>query len=177
MSQHRGLLHHLIIRVTDVRRSALFYDPLFRYLGYDLAGACIDDNGGYQDWKRWDLDTPHEVSICQASLEFQGIDHVRGAVGHHDHLAFCAESRQDVDRFYHEVLVPLERAGLSTIEDPPCDCPEYGEGYYATFFFDPDGLKYEYVLNPNHLTKRKERETKRVEQEGVELPAMDPGAE
>ena len=25
----------------------------------------------------------------------------------------------------------------------PSDCPEYGEGYYATFFFDPDGIKLE----------------------------------
>jgi hypothetical protein len=27
-------------------------------------------------------------------------------------------------------------------------CPEYCQGYYATFFFDPDGLKYEFVFKP-----------------------------
>jgi hypothetical protein len=57
-------------------------------------------------------------------------------------------------RFYHDVLIPLVKQGLCTMEDPPCDCPEHGEGYYATFFFDPDGLKYEFVHNPNHGIKK-----------------------
>ncbi|MEO5915844.1 MAG: VOC family protein [Luteolibacter sp.] len=157
MSSHRGLLHHLIIRVTDARRSAAFYSPVFGYLGYELADSAFDDDYGYQDWKRWDHDTPHEISICQAERSLSDKGHFRGAVGHHDHLAFCAESREDVDRFYAEILVPLEREGLTTVEDPPCDCPEYAEGYYATFFLDPDGLKYEFVLNPNHIKKRRAR--------------------
>jgi hypothetical protein len=29
------------------------------------------------------------------------------------------------------------------IEDPPCDCPEIMPGFYATFFYDPDGMKLE----------------------------------
>ena len=32
------------------------------------------------------------------------------------------------------MLVPLEERGLCVIEDPPCDCPGYDEGYYASFF-------------------------------------------
>ena len=55
------------------------------------------------------------------------------------------------------VLIPAVAAGLCVVEDAPCDCPEYGEGYYATFFFDPDGLKCEYVINPNYLRKKRER--------------------
>jgi glyoxylase I family protein len=153
MPNHRGLLHHLIIRVSNVTRSSLFYGPVFRYLGYELAG--LSDR--YEDWKRWDLDTPHEISIVQADLSLASVRHVRGAVGQHDHLAFCAESREDVDRFYVDVLVGLEKSGLCAIEDPPCDCPEYGEGYYATFFTDPDGLKYEFVINPNFLKAKRER--------------------
>ena len=31
---------------------------------------------------------------------------------------------------------------------------------YATFFTDPDGLKYEFVINPNHLIKRAIRHTR-----------------
>ncbi|MGJ8678671.1 MAG: VOC family protein [Akkermansiaceae bacterium] len=161
MNSHRGLIHHLVIRVTNARKSAAFYEPVFTYLGYELAGSSFDENYGYQDWKRWDLDTPHEISICQADQKFAEQKHTPGAVGHHDHLAFCAESREDVDRFYAEVLVPLERKNLAIIEDPPCDCPEYGEGYYATFFHDPDGLKYEFVINPNHLRKKNQRKIER----------------
>jgi glyoxylase I family protein len=150
---HRGLLHHLIIRVSDLARSSQFYGPMLRYLGYELGGST----DRYQDWKRWDLDTPHEISIVQADSALLPIKHVRGAVGHHDHLACCAQDRDDVDRFHADVLRALEQRDLCTIEDPPCDCPEYGEGYYATFFLDPDGLKYEFVINPNFDQAKRQR--------------------
>jgi len=136
-----------------MKRSSLFYGPVFHYLGYELA----DSSDRHEDWKRWDLDTPHEISIVQADPNLRDVKHVRFAAGHHDHLAFCAADRADVDRFYAEVLVPLEKQGLCTVEDSPCDCPEYGEGYYATFFCDPDGLKYEFVINPNFLKAKAER--------------------
>ena len=161
MSSHRGLLHHLIITVSNVERSSPFYSALFRYLGYELAGSHYGVDHAYEDWKRWDMDTPHEISICQAHPTHTGVSHISGAIGHHHHLAFCALDRADVDRFYAEVLAPLERDGACTVEDPPCDCPEYGEGYYATFFKDLDGLKYEFVINPNHLIKKSAREVSR----------------
>lgn len=158
MNTHRGLLHHLLINVANVERSSPFYSGIFRYFGYALADSSYGDDYGYEDWKRWDIDTPHEISICQVREKYKDIVYCRGALGHHDHIAFCALNRKDVDTFYEQVLAPLEENGHCTIEDPPCDCPEYGEGYYATFFFDPDGLKYEYVFNPNHLLKKKRLE-------------------
>jgi hypothetical protein len=111
----------------------------------------------FEDWKRWDIDTPHEISIVQVEPPLRNVQYVRKAVGHHDHLAFCALDRSDVDSFYAEILLPLQAEGLCTVEDPPCDCPEYGSGYYATFFLDPDGLKYEFVINPNHAIKKAQR--------------------
>ena len=154
MKPHRGLLHHLVITVSDLKRSSRFYGPLFRYLGYELAQSSEK----FEDWKRWDIDTPHEISITQVAPGSRRIEYVRKAVGQHDHLAFCALDRSDVDALYTEVLLPLEREGLCKVEDPPCDWPEYGEGYYATFFFDPDGLKYEFVINPNHALRKSQRE-------------------
>jgi len=143
MNPHRGLLHHLNIVVSDLSRSAPFYGAVFRYLGYEQSAR----SARFEDWSRWDLGTPHEISIVQVAERHRGSDHVRGAVGHHEHLAFCAADRADVDRFYAEVLRPLEAQGHCVIEDPPVACPEYDEGYYATFFFDPDGLKFEFVVN------------------------------
>lgn len=147
----------MIINVSSVERSSPFYSAMFRYFGYDLADSSYGKEYGYEDWKRWDLKTPHEISICQVRGDFRDREYCRGALGHHDHIAFNASDREDVDRFHREVLLPLERAGHCSIEDPPCDCPEYGEGYYATFYFDRDGLKYEFVTNPNHLRRMKER--------------------
>ena len=150
---HRGLLHHQIITIASLARSGPFYRAVLGHLGYELAGSSVR----FQDWKRWDLDTPHELSIVEADPKLAAVGHAKGAVGHHHHLAFCALDRADVDRFHAEVLRPLQAQGLCTIEDAPGDCPEYGEGYYATFFLDPDGLKYEFVINPNHLRKKKLR--------------------
>ena len=50
-------------------------------------------------------------------------------------------SRGHVDAFYQEVELP-------DAEDPPVDCPEYRDGYYATYFLDPDGIKMEVVFAP-----------------------------
>ena len=66
--------------------------------------------------------------------------HDRNAPGLH-HLAWSAESREDVDRL-HELLIGTG----ATILDAPADYPRYGPTYYAVFFADPDGLKLEYVF-------------------------------
>jgi len=70
--------------------------------------------------------------------------HERGKPGLH-HLAFSVNSRAEVDRIYEEAIKPLAHLA---VEAPPIDCPEYGEGYYATFFFDPDGIKLEVTYTP-----------------------------
>lgn len=59
------------------------------------------------------------------------------------HLAWNAESRADVDAL-HALLL---RIGADVL-DPPAEYSHYGEGYYAVFFADPDGLKLEYVFKP-----------------------------
>jgi NAD-dependent oxidoreductase involved in siderophore biosynthesis len=44
------------------------------------------------------------------------------------------------------------------VVDPPADYPDYGDGYYAVFFTDPDGLKLEgMVCKP---PRRKRRQAK-----------------
>ncbi len=57
------------------------------------------------------------------------------------HLAFRAESRAEVDRLHTE----LKGIG-ATIVSPPRVYPEYSRpGYYALFFKDLEGIKYEIV--------------------------------
>ena len=48
-----------------------------------------------------------------------------------------------VDRL-HELLLAMG----ARILDAPADYPQYGAGYYAVFFADPDGLKLEFVHWP-----------------------------
>lgn len=42
----RGLLHHVIITVSDVSRASPFYGAMFRYLGYELADS--EHGGAYE---------------------------------------------------------------------------------------------------------------------------------
>ncbi|HET9763738.1 MAG TPA: VOC family protein, partial [Casimicrobiaceae bacterium] len=59
------------------------------------------------------------------------------------HLAFRAASRAEVDRVYEG----LQALG-ATIVSPPRLYPEYKPtGYYAVFFKDPHGIKYEIVTH------------------------------
>jgi glyoxylase I family protein len=51
--------------------------------------------------------------------------------------------REDVDRLYQLLLAMGAR-----ILDAPADYPDYGAGYHAVFFADPDGLKLEFVHWP-----------------------------
>jgi len=152
--KHRGLLHHQIIVVSDLARSAGFYEAMFRHLGYEPG----DRSERFQDWKRWDLDTPHEFSVIQVAAAEREIGHRRGAVGHHHHIALAAADRADVDRFHAEVLVPCAARGQCRILDAPGECPEYGHGYYATFCEDPDGLRWEFVVNETWVAARRSRD-------------------
>ena len=68
--------------------------------------------------------------------------HDRYSPGLH-HVAWHAQSRADVDRL-HALLVEIG----ATVLDAPADYPQYGDGYYAVFFADPDGLKLEFVYTP-----------------------------
>jgi catechol 2,3-dioxygenase-like lactoylglutathione lyase family enzyme len=59
------------------------------------------------------------------------------------HLAFRVASRADVDRMHLELQV----IG-ATIVAPPREYPEYTpNGYYALYFKDPEGIKYEIVCH------------------------------
>jgi len=157
MNPHRGLLHHLNLMVSDVLKSSAFYTPVLTYLGYELCAFEHTGDWPWEDWGRWELDTPHILGLSRGDATRPIDRDAQPAIGRFSHLAFAAADRADVDRFHATVLVPLAQAGLCTIEDPPVDCPEYGEGYYATFFRDPDGIKFEFVITPGYFKKRAAR--------------------
>jgi len=46
------------------------------------------------------------------------------------------------------VLAVGTRAGCRSRESAPKEFPHYVEGYYAAFFYDPDGIKLEVVHEP-----------------------------
>jgi catechol 2,3-dioxygenase-like lactoylglutathione lyase family enzyme len=81
---------------------------------------------------------------CGPAESGAGRTHDRYAPGLH-HVAWGVESHSAVDRMYDVV-----RSLGARVLDAPADYPQYnnGNGYYAVFFADPDGLKLECVYTP-----------------------------
>jgi catechol 2,3-dioxygenase-like lactoylglutathione lyase family enzyme len=129
--------------VSDLERSRKFYDALLTFLDFELEwefGRVLGwNNGETMVWIR-------EAEGAAKTRKFR-----LGDVGFH-HYAFELERRLHVDEL-HAFLV--ER-GIRIV-DAPADYPSYGEGYYAVFFLDPDGMKFEGV----HFAAKQKRRAAR----------------
>ena len=135
----RGRIHHLDFTVKDPWVSAPFYDAVLGFMGYHRAR---EDTVGLD----WQLPSGGKnfasVGLLAARESGAVTRHDRYAPGLH-HVAWHADSRADVDALYDRLLV----IG-AVVLDPPAEFPAYGDGYYAVFFVDPDGLKLEFVYLP-----------------------------
>ena len=134
----RGTIHHLDLTVRDPRASHGFYAAVLGFMGYR---EVADHDRGF-DYDLATRDGFTSIGIMKASGPNAGREHDRYSPGLH-HVAWTAESRADVDAM-HALLQEI----AATVLDPPADYPRYGDGYYAVFFADPDGLKLEYVFKP-----------------------------
>jgi catechol 2,3-dioxygenase-like lactoylglutathione lyase family enzyme len=135
----RGLIHHIDLTVRDVAVSGPFYDAVLGFMGYRRTREQADGID-------WDRDAPGLFCSIGIKPARRDVTHDRYTPGMH-HVAWAAESRADVDALHAE----LRRVGAAIL-DPPADYPQYGAGYYAVFFADPDGLKFEYVHVPGQTS-------------------------
>jgi glyoxylase I family protein len=128
-------VHHVDLVVSSIERSLPFYRDLLAPLGYHR----ITEVEGERGETIWYLGGP-DVAIGLREAQTEG-GYDRYRVGIH-HVAFEAWSRGLVD----ERAAWLADSGAE-IESPP---QEYGylPGYYAVFFYDPDGIKLEIVHVP-----------------------------
>ena len=146
------LIDHIEITVKDMDAAVAFYDRLLPLLGFDP---------GKRSEARIERHEKHVVSYEHPRLGFAITSPLRAFAddainrrkpGALHHLAFRADSRADVDRLH----VELEAIG-ATIVSPPREYPEYTPvGYYALYFKDPEGIKYEIVTTGARFDRRPE---------------------
>src|SRR6059058_3679676 len=135
------IIDHIEITVKDMSVAVPFYDKLLPLLGFDVGSrgsAVIEEHEKHVVW----YEHPRlGFTITSPRRAFAGDTINRRKPGTLHHLAFKAESRAEVDRLHSEL-----KAIGATIVSLPRDYPEYTPpGYYALFFKDVDGIKYEIV--------------------------------
>ncbi|HEY7197540.1 MAG TPA: VOC family protein [Gaiellaceae bacterium] len=126
--------HHLDLVVTDLERSLAFYRDVFGLAnewpivgerGERVVYLSRPDGGFYLGLREKQSEGPFD----------------RYALGVH-HVALAVDSREEVD----ERGAWLDEHGVE-IESGPEEY-DYSPGYYAVFFYDPDGIKLEILHSP-----------------------------
>jgi catechol 2,3-dioxygenase-like lactoylglutathione lyase family enzyme len=120
------VIHHVSVGTNDVERSKRFYDAVLPIVG--ILPMAEDESGlGYGS------------GTFHFSVQVP-IDGKPATVGNGTHIAFAAEDRSMVDRFY---AAALKHGGSD--DGAPGLRPEYDANYYGAFVRDPDGHKIEAV--------------------------------
>lgn len=119
------LFDHIDLRVTSVARAREFYDTLLPALGFT-------------DTRKGDDYLSYAIPGAKQTSPFIWVnedpDHRPGA----NRIAFWADTEEEVNR----LGVVVRAAGGQVVEGPEY-CYDYTPGYYAVFFEDADGNKWE----------------------------------
>jgi catechol 2,3-dioxygenase-like lactoylglutathione lyase family enzyme len=138
------MLHHVSVGVRDVERSAKFYDPVLKTLGYRRVMEFLPHAIGYGETRErpefW-IQLPHDQ---QPASNGNGV-----------HVAFLARGRLAVSRFHDAAL----KAGGSNGGEPG-PRPDYGPSYYGAFIYDLDGNKVEAMLTVTVKAAAKQAKTR-----------------
>jgi catechol 2,3-dioxygenase-like lactoylglutathione lyase family enzyme len=117
------MLDHVTVGVEDIERSQRFYDSALRPLGVARLYGDGERFAGY--------------GIAPKAFFWIGIRD-RPQTG--AHIAFAADDRATVERFYQEAIAAGGRDNGS-----PGLRPHYDPDYYGAFVLDPDGHNIEAV--------------------------------
>ncbi|MGH7916594.1 MAG: VOC family protein [Candidatus Binataceae bacterium] len=137
----RGDVNHIALTVSDLDRSIGFYDEVLGFMGYTRVEVPASTQQSMKTELRAWASPNGSITLRPAKRESASKLHDRDAAGL-NHLAFNAESRADVEKMHER----LKEIG-ALILDPPAEYA-YFPGYFAVYFADPDGLKFEFVFWP-----------------------------
>jgi catechol 2,3-dioxygenase-like lactoylglutathione lyase family enzyme len=117
------MIDHVGFEVSDMTRSARFYDAVFFALG-----------------ARRIHDSEHAIAYGLNGPQFWIVVRGRAPGPGYGHVALHASGKAAVDAAHAGGL-----ANGGTEEGAPGQRPQYGRRYYAAYLRDPDGLRVEVV--------------------------------
>ncbi|RUR70343.1 VOC family protein [Variovorax guangxiensis] len=120
------MFDHVKFGVSDYAASKAFFLRALEPLGVAIVSEGVPSYGV-------ELASKSKASLCLFQTEEKPA---------HLHLAFKAETRQQVDAFYRAAL---EAGGRDN--GPPGLRPQYHANYYAAFVIGPDGHNIEAVCS------------------------------
>ena len=120
---------HMDVRVADLPAAQRFYDALLPALGFT-------ERYHGDTWKVWATTEP------LPGTAYFGVTESPEHVPNENRIAFWVASPQDVER-----LAGVAREAGALDLSGPKEMP-YGPGYYAIFFADPSGNRFEVYVRP-----------------------------
>lgn len=129
-------LDHIDLRVRNFAKARKFYDKILPALGF----TCDRSDPDWGTFYSVGPDKPSEFFGFTADPKHQP---------NGTRIAFWADTRQEVDDFAKVVRL----AGGKNLEGPEV-CRGYSPGYYALFFEDPDGNKFEICCREKPIVKK-----------------------
>ena len=127
MPTRHVVIDHLTIGVSDLEASRRFYERVLEPLGFSEIGPWSNAN--------------REVAFGLKDANDFAISDQYDAGGQL-HIAFAADTREQVDAFHEAALADGGRDNGA-----PGPRPEYSAGYYGAFVLDPDGHNVEAVCH------------------------------
>lgn len=118
------MIDHLTLSSSNYEKSKSFYQAALSPLGYRLAKEFGNDVSGFGIGDRLDFWLANDAQKTQPVF----------------HLAFVAESHEQVDQFHKAALLA---GGIDN--GAPGLRERHGPNYYAAFVLDPDGQNVEAV--------------------------------
>lgn len=118
------MFNHVFLNVSDLKKSFKFYEQCLNALGFEA-----------------NLNVDEYVAFGSPTDKYLFWIHQAGTGGTKNmHLAFNAESKDDVKKFFE---MALANGGTSNGEPGPRK--EHGADYFAAYVLDPDGNNIEAV--------------------------------
>ncbi len=120
------IFDHIDLRVSDVSQARAFYDKFLPALGFTNVWPC-----GQATCYSFAGGEPKNSPFVE-------LNELPGHRGNANRIAFWADTEEEVNRL-GEII---REAGALAVEGPEYSA-EYTPGYYAVFFEDGDGNKWE----------------------------------